>query len=164
MERFALPSLRLAAITSCCVWLLGCASAAVPAPAAPAGDAAAWQLDLSVDGGFAGIAQRFTTSAGSDTLVATDAKRGLDTLVPLADSERQELQRLVTERIGQPDADLRSASCRDCFNFELSMTSGKAGKPRRARYDSGSMDASPDARLIQRVLEIGRAGMARERR
>jgi hypothetical protein len=155
------PSLRLSLLTLYCASLLGCAAAATPESATATGGTTGWQLQVSVDGGFAGIAQRFSTSADSSTLLATDARRGRDTPVPLSAAERQELQRLVMERIGQPDVEQRSPSCRDCFNFELTLTPAGGGKTRQARYDSGSLDASPDARLIGRVIEMGRAGMAR---
>jgi hypothetical protein len=155
--------LTLAALCSC---QLACSSVAGTSPsAAPSADtAAAWQLNLSVTGGFAGLSQRFTVAADGRTLVVADAKRGGETPVPLTEPEQQELRRSVVERAALPDVDLRSATCRDCYDFELTMTAGQTGKARRIHYDSATMDASPEASLIERVLAIGRSGLARAAR
>jgi hypothetical protein len=152
-----LPRLQLAALFALCFCPLACVSGSAP----PAATVAAWQLSVSIEGGFAGIEQRFNATSASDALIVVDAVRGTETAVPLGSTEKLELAQAVAARATAPDIDLRSTTCRDCFLFEMTMSSGRAGKPRSVRYDSQMMDASPDAKLIERVIAIGRNSKAR---
>lgn len=152
--RFHLPVLAALCCThAACV-------AGAPPPAAPAATVAeGWQLSVSQEGGIAGMARRYTATGASDTLLVVDARRRTESAIALTSAEKQELARLVAARAGAPDADLRSPSCRDCVLFEMTLATGPADKPRRVRYDSTRMDDSPDAKLIERVISIGRNGM-----
>lgn len=113
-----------------------------------------WQLSLAVDGGIAGIAQQFTVDDAGKALLFADLARGTRTLVPLTDDEHEGLAALVASRSGAPDVDLRTATCADCYRYE--MTIGQPPKRRLARYDSMTLADSPDAALILRVIDIGR--------
>lgn len=147
--------LHLAACAAC-LGLVACVSDA----AAPV--ASSWQLTLGVSGGFAGFDQTFTTASGSDTLLAQDRRRGTGATVALSIEEQRELQRLVASLAQSPGADLRSGKCRDCFQFELTIASAATGKPRLSIHDSTTLEGSPDASLVERVITIGRGGLSRQ--
>ena len=167
--------LHLAALASC-VGLVACVSdAASPPPAAPSTNSTSapasatavpvpvpgsWQLNLKVSGGFAGFDQTFATAGGSDTLLAQDRRRGTEARVALSIEEQREIARLVASVAGSPAPDLRTGKCRDCFQFELTITSAAAGKPRLSVHDSTTLEGSPDAPLVERVIAIGRGGLS----
>jgi hypothetical protein len=142
-----------------CFGLAACVSDTLRPVAAAESTAEVWQLSLSVAGGFAGFDQLFKTAGGSGVLLASDRRRDREVAVPLGATERQELARLVAAVATLPDSDLRSRQCRDCYQFELTIIAGGAGKPRRSIYDSTSLAGSPDAQLIELVITAGRAGL-----
>ncbi len=98
MGNLMLARLRLSAIAVLCGCHMGCMSGA--APAAADAPAASWQLSVNVDGGIAGISQRFTIVRGSTNLVAVDAIRGAEISDAITEPQRQELDTYVAARSG----------------------------------------------------------------
>ncbi len=153
--------LRISLLAAWCCGHVACVSGATPPAAAPtAAVSGTWQLSVSRQGGFAGADERFTASDASDALLIVDAVRRTETAVTFSSADKRELAQSVAVRASTPDIDLRSSACRDCILFEMTMTTERTGKPRRVRYDSTTMDASPDAKLIERIIAIGRNGIA----
>jgi hypothetical protein len=159
--------LQLLVLGVLCCSQLACttstASVAVAAPApstaAAVPDNGAWQITVTVEGGIAGVVQRFSASSSSNSLVVTDARRGLESIVTMTDGERRQLSQSVAARATGPDVDLPSASCNDCYHYEMTITTGQAAKPRRVSYDAGAMEESPDTQLIDRLILMGRNGI-----
>ena len=73
-----------------------------------------WQLSVTVDGGLAGLAQRFSTDSDSKSILAIDLARGTRAIRSLTVEEQQALSTLVASRSTAPDVDLRTPSCADC--------------------------------------------------
>jgi hypothetical protein len=171
-KQMRLPALvALSCLLTACMAPTSPAADATPPAAANSPAAAApppapgpyWQVVVTQSGGFAGIEQRYTATSTSPDLAIFDVVRATTRSVPLSAAEKQELAQMIGPLAGGPDIDQRSASCRDCFRFEmtLSTTPGQGSKPRRIRYDSAQEVALPESRLIDRILALGRAGAAR---
>jgi hypothetical protein len=149
------------ALAALCFGATACMSGAPAEPVSVPAPDAMWKVSVSVQGGIAGIDQQFTTDSGSTTLLVVDAVRNTRADVLLTAPQREQLSTLVNATRTLPDVDRRSPGCRDCFSFDMSISAGPAAKPRRVLLDSVTMDESPDARLIEHLVSIGRAGTAR---
>jgi hypothetical protein len=158
---------RLPALAALCCCLLGCTAgmtrtdpAAPATPPVPAGPAAndVWQIKLIRSGGLAGREEHFTANGASTALLMTDASRGTGTTIALTAAQRLELAQTVAGRTSAPDIESVSASCRDCYRFEMTISSGPDGRQRSVLLDSVTIGESPDARLIELVMAMARAG------
>jgi len=152
---------RIPGLVALCLGAIACQSgnSAAPAPeATPAPSDAAWQVTINVQGGFAGMDQRYSAASGANALSFADVVRGTDTAVPLSGAQMQEVAAAVIALSRLEDMDRRSTRCRDCILYDMSLSTGANRKPRRVQLDSTSLDESPEARLIQQLLSLGREG------
>lgn len=159
---------RIPGLIALCLGAVACqgGNSATPAPtagpaAAPTTSDVAWQVSVSLQGGFAGADQRFSAAANADVLDFTDAVRGSATSVPLSAVQKREIATAVVALAPLGDVDRRSAQCRDCILFDMTLSASADRKPRRVRLDSTTLDDSPEARLIQQLVSLGREGTQR---
>jgi hypothetical protein len=139
------------------------ANSAAPATSPTASSAATndvWQIKVIRSGGLAGLEESFTANAASTALLITDVTRGTGTTVALTPVQKLELGQAIARRIDAPDLDTVSP-CRDCYQFEMVISSGPGSRQRKVRLDSVTMESSPDASLVERVITIARAGSTR---
>lgn len=132
------------------------------APSSQASTDAAWRAELIVSGGFAGFDQRFSVDSQAATLTAADRRRERTASRNLTPSQIAELTDLLaTPASAESAATPLNARCADCLRYTLSITGRAAAH--RADYDSSTLPGSPDAALIQRLIELGRETLAEQR-
>jgi hypothetical protein len=101
--------------------LMACAEGAPLRAPARQGPRPPWTLSLEVSGGFVGLDRRLDL-ASDGAATASDRRRQIVRKLRATDTELKTIGALVAT--ARP-LDARSKECRDCFQYELQLLSGR---------------------------------------
>lgn len=111
-----------------------------------------WSINLTVDGGLAGISQRFSVDSATQSFSAYNEADRSTVSRQLTPPEAEQL----APHVFAPDSESKefgNANCADCIRYTLTIE--RADQQQRVHHDSLTLPGSRYELLISKILLIG---------